>query len=191
MVMRKCFLFRFIVFIGFLSNCSFISHVFAADKKAGAGIYEDRQMLVKASTRRPEQLDAFYTGRGFSRDAIDRIINTCFVTVLIKNKTYDALWLILDDWTFVDRHGKRIERITRPDWKNTWQSIGLKQAHQSTFGWTQLPESRDLRVDEHVAGNVAVPWQTQAFKLVASFKTGRDKSGEPRTIVLENLRCTK
>jgi hypothetical protein len=68
-------------------------------------------------------------------------------------------------------------------------AYGLSQAHQSTFGWTQLPESRDLRQFEHVGGNVAVEWKDQPFKLIATFKTGADKTGKSKTITVENLTC--
>jgi len=153
--------------------------------------YEDRHLLVRASTSKPEQLEAFYIGRGFPQNAVNEIKKTCFVTTMVKNKAYKALWLILDDWVFIDSTGKKIKRIRRSNWKSTWKSMDLKQAYQSTFGWTQLPESRDLRVDEHAAGNVTIPWQEKPFSMIATFRTGLDKSGTPRTVTLENLQCRK
>ena len=151
--------------------------------------YEDDDVIIIIGARTPDQLAAFYTGRGFNQASIDAITSTCFVFGMIENKTYDALWLDLADWKFISANGEVVNRITLDDWKETWKKTGLPLSHQSTFRWTQLPGSRDLRQHEHVGGNVAVEWQQQPFSLEATFRTGMDKSGNPRTIKVEDLTC--
>ena len=152
--------------------------------------FEDDDFKIIVGSRTPEQLSAFYTGRGFNQASIDEIAKKCFVFGIVDNKTYDRLWLALEDWKFFSADGSPVRRMKRSDWADIWKKTGLSQAHQSTFGWTQLPESRDLRQYEHVGGNVAVEWKEKPFKLVATFKTGINKSGTPRTITIENLTCT-
>lgn len=139
--------------------------------------------------RSPEQLSAFYLGREFKKSAIDKILATCFVTPIIKNKFFDALWLELDQWEFVSRDNKPIPRIKRDYWKKQWQKIQLEQSHQSTFGWTLMPEVRDLRFDEGVGGSVIIPWQNEPFKLIAHFRTGMNKQGPIKTITFEGVTC--
>jgi len=158
----------------------------AADKKLLK--YQDPQMHMQIFVRTPEQLNAFYLGRHFSQTAIDRILATCFITPIIKNKTYDLLWLELDNWQFSTEDGP-VQRIKRDYWKKQWQEVGLQPAHQATFGWTLMPESRDLRVDEGVGGSVVIPMQTKPFTLTAHFKTGKDKTGKPKTIVFKEVSC--
>lgn len=168
-----------------------ISHpvAYSADSKTGSHRIEDKDITVVIGTRTPDQLAAFYSGRGFNQASIAAIKKTCFVFGMVDNKTYDTLWLSLDDWKFHTVDGWPLRRYKRDDWKKIWQQTGLSQAHQSTFGWTQLPENRDLRLHEHVGGNVAVEWNDAPFTLEATFRTGADKSGEPRTITVENLTC--
>lgn len=170
--------------IGLLLLC-LINQAQSADKYR----FEDEQLSMRISTGKPEQIAAFYNGRGFNQESINAIIKTCFVSVRIENKTYEALWLIPDDWRFYNSNGDPIRRIKRSDWKQTWTQTGLKQAHQSTFGWTQLPEIRDLRPNEPVGGNLTIAWQSRPFTLVANFRTDMDQSGEPRTLTFENLTC--
>jgi hypothetical protein len=160
-----------------------------AEQKDDVYRLEDKDMSVVIGSRTPEQLAAFYIGRGFNQAAIAAITKKCFVFGRIDNKTHEVLWLILDDWKFFAADGSPMRRMKKEDWLEIWQKTGLKQAHQSTFRWTQLPESRDLRQYEHVGGNVAVEWKDEPFKLVATFKTGADKTGAPRTITVENLTC--
>ncbi len=138
--------------------------------------------------RTPAQLSAFYQGRQFNPAAIERILATCFVTPIIHNKTLEVLWLELDNWRFT-RGEELIPRIGRDYWPEQWRQTGLPQAHQSTFGWTLMPEVRDLRLDEGVGGSVVIPWQTQPFTLTANFHTGADKRGKTKTIVFEDIQC--
>ena len=150
--------------------------------------YEDDQISVRLVMRTPDQLAAFYLGREFNRAAIDQILATCFVTPIVHNKTLDVLWLELDAWQF-SRDGKPIARIKRDYWPDKWRESGLSQAHQSTFGWTLMPEVRDLRLDESVGGSVVIPRQTRPFRLTMHFHTGADKRGPVKTVVFEEVKC--
>jgi len=152
--------------------------------------YEDDEVAIRLVLRTPAQLTAFYLGRQFNQAAIDRILETCFVTPIIHNKTFDVLWLELDHWRFsVD--GQTIPRIKRDYWPDKWQEAGLPQAQQSTFGWTLMPEVRDLRLDEGVGGSIVIPKQKHPFTMTANFHTGADKTGKIKTIVFEDIQCTR
>lgn len=150
--------------------------------------YEDDQVSMRLVLRSPAQLSAFYQGRGFNQAAIDRILETCFITPIIHNKTLDAVWLELDHWQF-EAGGQAVPRIGRDYWPGKWREAGLPQAQQSTFGWTLMPEVRDLRLDEGVGGSVVIPMQSQPFTMTANFHTGLDKKGKIKTIVFEDIQC--
>jgi hypothetical protein len=152
--------------------------------------FEDEQVSMRLVLRTPEQLSAFYQGRGFGQAAIDRILETCFITPVIHNKTLDALWLELDNWQF-DTDKQSIARIKRDYWPGKWRAAGLPQAQQSTFGWTLMPEVRDLRLDESVGGSVVIPMQSRPFTLTANFHTGLEKKGKIKTIVFEGVECVR
>ena len=150
--------------------------------------YEDSQVMVRVVMRTRDQLTAFYLGRGFKQAAIDKILETCFVTPIIHNKTLDVLWLELDEWQF-NQGDTLIPRIKRDYWPDQWRETGLPQAHQSTFGWTLMPEVRDLRLDEGVGGSVVIPMQTRPYTMTMKFHTGADKQGPVKTVVFEDLKC--
>ena len=150
--------------------------------------YEDQDVYIRLVLRTPSQLTAFYLARGFDRASIDRILATCYVTPIIHNKSIDVLWLELDNWEF-SRNGETFARIKRDYWTEQWQQTGLPQAHQSTFGWTLMPEIRDLRLDEGVGGSIVVPRQSKPFTMTANFHTGADKTGPLKTVVFEDVPC--
>ncbi len=151
--------------------------------------FEDAEVYLRMVTRTPEQLTAFYQGRGFPQAAIDAILDTCFITPIIKNKSLDTLWLDLEEWRFFDDHGKPIPRLARDYWPPVWDRVDLPQAHRSTFGWTLMPEVRDLRLDESVGGSVVLPLHSATVQVEARFPTGPDRTGPVKLIRLEGVPC--
>ena len=150
--------------------------------------YDDNEVNMRLVIRNKEQLAAFYVGREFPKNAINEILKTCFITPLVINKRLEALWVEPDSWTFtMDK--QPIERIQRDVWKKVWENVELSLAHQSTFGWTLMPETRDLRFDEGVGGNIVIPMQTKSFTLTARFNTGLNKEGQPKVIEFKDISC--
>ncbi len=179
-------LFRLSIYVALPLLCAASSVSLAEGKKELK--YQDPKVFMQIFVRTPEQLSAFYHGRHFTQAAIDRILQTCLITPIVKNKAYDVLWLELDNWQFNSEEGP-IPRIKRDYWKKQWQQVGLPLAHQSTFGWTLMPEKRDLRIDEGVGGSVVIPMQSKPFTLTAHFRTGKDKTGKPKTVVFKEVSC--
>ena len=154
-------------------------------------VYEDKNIKVRVITRSPKQIAAFYEGREFSKTAIKETNQFCFPAVIVINKTSDTMLLNLDDWTFLDGNKKPIKRIKRAYWKKRWQAIKLSNAHQSTFGWTLMPELRDLQVDEGVGGSIPIVMQSHPYTLRARFKTGQNKQGPEISVTMHNIPCPK
>jgi hypothetical protein len=143
---------------------------------------------LRVSPRTPEQITAFYSARGFPPEAVQIIARACFLGVGIHDQRPDTLGLELSNWRFTDAAGHEVRRITRPEWDARWQALDVPLAARSTFGWTQLPESRDLQPGEPVGGNVAVEPPAGEFSLSARFRTG---SGEVLEITVPGLRCPR
>jgi hypothetical protein len=145
-------------------------------------------MFVHLNT--PDQMAAFYEARGFPAGAIQRLRRTCFVMAHVENRGKQVLWLELKNWHFLS-DGKEIHRLDRDYWDGVWNDIGMPQASRSTFGWTQLPEERDLQPDEPVGGNLILPPTDESFTLQADFLTGKNKREGMIRVRFENLRCAK
>ena len=143
------------------------------------------------SARTPEQTNAFYSARGLPRSAVQEIAKSCFVTVGLRNRRGDTVWLDLTTWRFVDANGQDIKRISLPEWRSRWKNLNIPLAAQATFGWTQLPETRDLQPDEDVGGNVPLIPPPGEFTLIARFATGVAGSGKPIEITVPKLTCPR
>jgi hypothetical protein len=142
------------------------------------------------TVRTPDQTRAFYTGRGFADAAITELSSKCLLTVGIRNNRTDIVWLEPAKWEFKTVHGVNVARITRDEWDMRWQQLNIPLANQATFGWTQLPESRDLYPGETVGGNLAVEPPAEPFTVSATFATGANKNGTPIKFTTAPLTCS-
>ena len=152
--------------------------------------FENDQLLMVIIPRTPEQMAAFYEARGFPQVAIDRITDTCFVTVHIENKSQQVIWMETANWELTGNK-QRLGILGRDYWDRTWDEIDLPQANRSTFFWTQLPAVVDLQADEPVGGNIVLPGSVRYFDIVANFITGQDKDGETMQITFEHVECAQ
>lgn len=145
-------------------------------------------VVFSASARTPEQMRAFYAARGFPESMIREITATCFVTAGVLNRRDDVLFLELAQWRFTDAAGKPVQRVERAVWDRKWAALNAPLASRATFGWTQLPESRDLQPGEPVGGNVALVAPSGPFVLHASFRTA---SGRQIEMSVPDLTCPR
>ena len=146
---------------------------------------------VYVSARTTEQIHAFYGARGMPADALQALSKACFLTVGLKNRRAETLWLEPARWRFIDADGKPIKYISRQEWKARWEALSVPLAAQSTFGWTQLPESRDLYPEESVGANISIQPPAGSFTLIASFRTGSSGGGKILELIIPNLSCSR
>ena len=151
---------------------------------------EQGGVRVRLAPHSPEQMAAFYEARGFPKPAIEAIRKACFVTTGVENETDQILWIELDRWRFYTPEGP-VRRLSRADWAARWQALGLPRSNRATFGWTLLPEARDLWPQEPVGGNITLVPPKGPFTLEAHFRLGPDKGRGERVVRIEGVRCAR
>lgn len=151
---------------------------------------ENEHLLMFLRLHTPDQMAAFYEARGFPQKAIQRLRASCFVMAHVENRGQQVLWLELKNWRFITTTGT-IRRLDVNYWNSVWDEIDLPQARRSTFGWTQLPEVRDLQPGEPVGGNMILPATEETFTLEADFHTGNHKRAGMVSVRFENLKCAQ
>jgi len=152
---------------------------------------EQHGLRLSASPRAPDQTAAFYSARGFPAAAVEVLAAACLITFGIRNNRDEVVWLEPARWRFVDGQGRPVHRITREEWNARWQALDVPAASRSTFGWTQLPEQRDLRPGEPVGGNLALVPVAGPIRLQAHFHTGADRSGPDLLLEIADLKCPR
>ena len=153
------------------------SGVSAVDKPALRTSFSSQGLMVHVQARTPDQMTAFYTGRGFPAAMLEPISHVCFLTVSMRHTRKGVVWLEPERWRMQDAEGNTVRRLGRDFWDRVWETMQAPAASRATFGWTQLPESRDLQPEEPVGGNITLVTPTGPFTLELRFPTGRDKKG--------------
>ena len=151
-------------------------------------VFENELVKVRVASNAPQPISAFYEGRGFQKNMIDVIKQQCFISVYIKNKSNDFIWLDLSHWQLTNADGV-ITRLDRNYWKNHWQQMNIPMAHQSTFRWTLLPEILDFHPREKEGGNIIISRLGKPFSISARFDTGKEREGKPITMNFNDLTC--
>lgn len=171
-------------------SCLYGSLVAAADRQFQGPYFDNDRLRIVLIPRTPEQMAAFYEARGFPPEALERIRQTCFITVHIENKGDEVLWLELENWQFSSGN-RPLARLDQAYWQSQWDAIELPQSKRSTFGWTQLPPVRDLQPAEPVGGNVVLPGTVSSVNIEAVFHSGADRQGETIRLGFGQVPCSK
>lgn len=163
----------------------------AADPLPERGAYTGQGLVLQAQTRTPDQMAAFYTGRGFPAAMLVPITQVCFLTVGMRHTREGVLWLEPSRWRLRDAKGNSVRRLDRDYWNKIWDTLDAPPASRATFGWTQLPESRDLRPGEPAGGNITLVPPAGVFSVELRFATGQDKKGPEIVAHIEGLTCER
>jgi len=151
--------------------------------------FDDGRIRVHLHPRTPDQIAAFYEARGFPRPMVERLRAQCFITTTVRNLGDGIVWLEPARWEFRRADGRAIHRRDRAYWKARWAAMDAPRPARSTFRWTQLPESLDLRPGEGEGGNVILPRVSGEFTLIAHFPTREDRTGSAIVVRFAGMRC--
>ncbi len=146
-------------------------------------------LKISVRPHTPLQMAAFYEARGFAVNAIGELDKACFMTVSVVNLRRDIAWLEPQRWLVRDKAGRVIPLLDKAYWDKKWQRHRVSAAARTTFRWTQLPPSRDLRPDEPVGGNIAFIPQNGPFSLELRFFLGASKGRGEAIVHFSRLDC--
>ena len=148
------------------------------------------ELDVELTPRTPNQMGSFYEARGFPKSMLDVLKKQCYVTIGIRNKSNQKIWLELANWKFSSA-GKSLKREHRNYWKKRWQEMDIPLSKQSTFRWTLIPETLDYLPGEEEGGNILLPFTKDHISVHATFATGDNKQGKAITISTDKLFCAE
>lgn len=146
-------------------------------------------MSVRLVQRLPDQTRAFFMARGFSREAVEQIAQSCVFQTVFKNtsNTTDpaALEYDLRDW--VVQSGERRQGMkTREDWASVWTEQGAPKTARIAFEWALFPTQQTYNPGDY-------NWGMSIFDLLPGTRFDLTlvwkQHGERHTARIEDMQC--
>ncbi len=159
-------------------------------KKRNGIVLNTKHFRLRLLPRAPEQIAAFYYGRGFPKAMVEKTKNICFITVGLHNKSKHLLYLDFTNWIFSAKTAE-IKRHSNTYWINTWKRLNYPAPSIATFRWTTLPESFEFQPDEHEGGNILLQQTKSAFDISATLYLIQDKKKIALPVSFKNVRCAQ
>ncbi len=135
----------------------------------------------------PDQVRAFYLGRGFDADSAELLATTAcvFQTVFRNESVVHGIAFNLADWRARTPTGERPPKLER-EWQREWERRGVPAGARTAFRYALFPTEHRYDVGDWNMGmtTYALPPGSH-FDLKFVWREG-DK---PREAVLRNVRC--
>ncbi len=130
----------FILTILFASPLVLASSVESTDKETGMARWDwqDGGVSIRLIQRIPDQTRAFFIGRGFNRQQVDMIANTCVFQTIFRNNSNAQVELNLEDWSAragTQEHPLKLERL----WQAEWEKLGVAKGPRIAFRYALFP----------------------------------------------------
>ncbi len=161
------------------------------ERAFGGKVFRQDGLVLRLRARAPEGMVAFYLGRGFPEAAVGEVRRACFISFYVRNERPDKIWFDLSRWSFTDRNGRPVPRLTRAHWERRWEQLKVPLRSRATFGWTLVPEVRDLHPSEPVGGNVTLTPVAGPIRVVAEFPTGENREGPVIRVQFDDQTCPR
>ena len=98
----------------------------------------------------PDNVRAFYENMGYPPKAIDAIARVCVFGTAIRNNATAPISYDVAGWKAVTPDGKQHPLITKSQWLQRWQPLGL------TSDWSILPAQQTLQPGDWAQGFTTV-----------------------------------
>lgn len=105
-----------------------------------AGTDNVRLRLVQ---RLPDQTRAFFLGRGFSAEQVDRIAENCVLQTIMYNDGEVPIDLDIAKWSAQVGDTQYAPRLMT-DWQREWQDAGVGNGPRIAFRWALFPNQQSF-----------------------------------------------
>jgi hypothetical protein len=152
----------------------------------------DQGMSLRLVQRLPIQTRGFFFARGFNKEQVERIAQSCVFQTVFKNSSNKTnrpvpLTYNLRDWV-VSYNGKQQGLKTREDWGREWQAEKVKISVQLAFEWALYPTEQEYKPGDY-------NWGMSIFNLkpgsTFDLRVVWQQYGKTHSAVIKNMRCAE
>ena len=134
----------------------------------------------------PDQLRAFYAGRGFPADVIESYATSCVFMTVVRNDHEDGeITFSTSNWSLATEGTIRPLKGTR-QWLSDWLAQGVMKPQLIAFEWAQFPTQQSYQPGDWNQGMLAMNLSAgESFNLNLEWM----HKGKVFKGILEEVRC--
>jgi hypothetical protein len=138
----------------------------------------------------PDQVRAFFQGRGFSAAQSERVATGCVFQLVIRNEApaAAAMTVELPAWRVERAGGDAGSPRLAAAWEAEWARLGVASGPRVAFRWALFPARQRFAPGDWNMGMLTFDLAHGAtFDLHAAWRAGN----QPRTVVFRDLACAE
>lgn len=161
------------------------------DEDAGLPYWELREpgLSVRLVQRHPDQTRAFFLARGFSREDVELIAQSCVFQTIFRNTAQatssDTLEYDLKKWR-VQTAGEPQSMRIREDWAKIWATRGIAKPARIAFEWALFPTRQSYNPGDYNWGMSVFGLPPDSRFDLSLFWT---QSGKSHSAVISGIHC--
>lgn len=169
-----------------------VEHTSGIDEQAQLPYWQIRDpgMTLRLVQRLPIQSRGFFLARGFNKDQVERIAQSCVFQTVFKNVSHETeqpspLTYNLHDWV-ISHNGGQQGMKTREEWSKEWQAEKVAISVQLAFEWALYPTRQQYNPGDY-------NWGMSIFNLEPGskfdLKVVWHQFGKTQSAVITNMQC--
>ncbi len=153
-------------------------------------VWRDESATITLNQLLPDQVRAFFQGRGFSAEQSERVARHCVFQMIVRNEAQATtpMDIALDEWRVISADTTIGIPRTASDWDQEWGRLSVGQGPRIAFRWALFPASQQFQPGDWNMGmlTLAVP-AGATFDLQAVWHSG----AELQDATIDDLRCAE
>ena len=153
---------------------------------------KDEGMSLRLVQRLPIQSRAFFLARGFNKQQVERIAQSCVFQTVFKNVSHETeqpapLTYNLREWV-ISHNGKYQGIKTREDWSVEWLAEKVATSVQLAFEWALYPTEQEYKPGDY-------NWGMSVYDLKPGskfdLKVVWHQFGKAHSAIIKNMQCAE
>ena len=153
---------------------------------------KDEGMSLRLVQRLPIQSRAFFLARGFNKQQVERIAQSCVFQTVFKNVSHETeqpapLTYNLREWV-ISHNGKYQGIKTREDWSVEWLAEKVATSVQLAFEWALYPTEQEYKPGDY-------NWGMSVYDLKPGskfdLKVVWHQFGKAHSTIIKNMQCAE
>jgi len=153
-------------------------------------VWRDESATITLNQLLPDQVRAFFQGRGFNAEQSEHIAGFCVFQTVVRNEAEadEPLEVDITDWRVLRDGMESGTPRTAASWDTEWQSRDIGQAPRIAFRWALFPTSQTFAPGDWNMGMLTLDLPAgETFDLHIGWR----RDGQTKNLEMTGISCAE